>query len=85
MVLKTVYVGPIIQCKTLAELDISPNGSIGVDEHGKILYVERDHVARCDKERMEADFVHLGKNEFLFPGFIGKNPNFELNKAKSTV
>lgn len=71
MVLKTVYVGPIIQSKSLTELDINLNGSIGVDENGKILFIECDQLARSDKEWMEADFVHLGENEFFFPGFIG--------------
>jgi guanine deaminase len=72
MPLKTVYVGPIIQCKSLTELDINLDGSIGVDENGKISFVARDHSARSDPEWLEADVVHLGKNEFLFPGFIGE-------------
>jgi hypothetical protein len=72
MVLKTVYVGPIIQSTSLTELDINLHGSIGVDENGKILFVERAQVARSDKEWLDAEFVHLGENEFFFPGFIGK-------------
>jgi len=72
MALKTVYVGPIIQCKSLTELDINLNGCIGVDENGKISFVEREHVDRSDPEWSEAEVVHLGKNEFLFPGFIGE-------------
>jgi len=72
MALKTVYVGPIIQCKSLTELDINLHGSIGVDENGKISFVKREHFARSDSEWLEADVVHLGKNEFLFPGFIGE-------------
>lgn len=72
MGLKTVYVGPIIQCKFLTELDINLNGSIGVDENGKISFVAREHSAQSDPEWLEADVVHLGKNEFLFPGFIGE-------------
>jgi hypothetical protein len=71
MVLKTVYVGLIIQSKSLTDLDINLHGSIGVDENGKILFVQRDQPARSDKEWMEADFIHLGENEFFFPGFIG--------------
>ena len=71
MVLKTVYVGPIIQSKSLTELDINLHGSIGVDENGKILFVEREQVARSDQEWLDAEFVHLGDNEFFFPGFIG--------------
>ena len=71
MVLKTVYVGAIIQSKSLTELDINLHGSIGVDENGKILFVEREQVARSDKEWLDAELVHLGENEFFFPGFIG--------------
>jgi guanine deaminase len=71
MVLKTVYVGPIIQSKSLTDLDINLHGLIGVDENGKILFVQRDQPARSDEEWVEADFVHLGENEFFFPGFIG--------------
>jgi hypothetical protein len=71
MVLKTVYVGPTIQSKSLTELDINLHGSIGVDENGKILFVEREQVARSDKEWLDAEFVHLNENEFFFPGFIG--------------
>jgi hypothetical protein len=71
MVLKTVYVGPIIQSKSLTDLDINLHGSIGVDENGKILFVQRDQSAQSDKQWQEADFVHLGENEFFFPGFIG--------------
>ena len=74
MVLKTVYVGPIIQSKSLTELDFNLHGSIGVDENGKILFVEREQVARSDKEWLDAEFVHLGENEFFFPGFIGMAP-----------
>jgi hypothetical protein len=74
MVLKTVYVGPIIQSKSLTELDINLHGLIGVDENGKILFMEREQVARSDKEWLDAEFVHLGENEFFFPGFIGMVP-----------
>jgi guanine deaminase len=71
MALKTVYIGPIIQSKSLTDLDINLHGSIGVDGNGKILFVQRDQSARLDKEWQEADFVYLGENEFFFPGFIG--------------
>jgi len=72
MAVKTVYVGPIIQSKSLTELDVNLHGCIGVDENGKISFVTREHFARSDPEWLEADIVHLGKNEFLFPGFIGE-------------
>jgi hypothetical protein len=90
MPLKTVYVGPIIQCKSLTELDINLHGSIGVDEHGKISFVSREHFARSDPEWLEADVVHLGKNEFLFPGFIGEyfaqvNLHFTREENKASI
>lgn len=68
---KTVYVGPVIQSKSLNELDICLHGSIGVDENGKIAFVARDQIALSDKEWREAKYIRLGKNQFFFPGFIG--------------
>jgi hypothetical protein len=85
MVLKTVYVGPTIQSISLTELDINLHGSIGVDENGKILFVEREQVARSDKEWLDAEFVHLGENEFFFPGFIGMvQPLPDIHKITRT-
>jgi hypothetical protein len=72
MALKTIYVGPVIQCKSLTELDINLDGSIGVDESGKVSFVTRDHSTWSDPGWSDANVVHLGKNEFLFPGFIGE-------------
>ncbi|KAM0714400.1 hypothetical protein Q7P37_010187 [Cladosporium fusiforme] len=68
---KTVYVGPVIQSKSLNELDICLEGSIGVDENGKIAFVSRDQTpSPSDEEWRDARYIRLGKNEFFFPGFI---------------
>ncbi|CAK3815027.1 guanine deaminase [Lecanosticta acicola] len=75
---KTLYVGTFIHSESLTELDICPNGMIGVDEKGKIAFISRDvkgapipvqegwenaKIVRCDDGS--------GKNVgFFFPGFI---------------
>lgn len=69
---KTVYVGPVIQCKSLSELNICLDGAIGVDENGKIAWVTREQPAGLEKEWQEARWIYLGENEFFFPGFIGE-------------
>jgi len=71
---KTLYIGPFIHCKTLDDLDICPNGLIGVDEDGKI-----SHVSRDAKEGLlpaqggweHAKIVRTEQHGFFFPGFIG--------------
>ncbi|KAK1066813.1 hypothetical protein LTR74_006863 [Friedmanniomyces endolithicus] len=70
---KTLYIGPFIHCKTLNDLDICPNGLIGVDEDGKI-----SHVSRDAKEGLlpaqggweHAKIVRTEQHGFFFPGFI---------------
>jgi guanine deaminase len=79
MALKTIYVGPVIQCKSLTELDINLDGSIGVDESGKVSFVTRDHSTWSDPGWSDANVVHLGKNEFLFPGFIGEYSSTQVD------
>ncbi len=39
---KTIYIGPFVHSESLTELDICPNGMIGVDEAGKIAFIRRD-------------------------------------------
>lgn len=70
---KTIYHGPVIQSKSLNELDFNLEGSIGVDENGKIAFVSRDQTTPSDDEWRDAKQIRLGKNEFFFPGFIGTN------------
>lgn len=59
------------------ELEICDHGVIGVDEHGTIAFVERK--SRSLKRIRERHpgwsdcgmFMVSGKDDFLFPGFIG--------------
>lgn len=71
---KTVYIGPFIQCESLNELEICPQGIIGVDENGKIVYVARDMKGRplpALEGWEHAKVVHTERHGFFFPGFIG--------------
>jgi guanine deaminase len=72
---RTIYFGTFIHSKTLHELDIIENGAIGVDEHGKIVFVERtvesvgSVLAAHGWEN--AQVVQASGCQFFFPGFIG--------------
>jgi guanine deaminase len=71
---KTIYIGTFIHCESLTELDIVPNGMIGVDEEGKIAFVLRSFKGRTipDGEGWEnAKIVRIQDHGFYFPGFIG--------------
>lgn len=76
----TVYIGRFIHCLSLTELEICEEGAIGVDEQGKIAFVERD----VRGERVEdvenvverfgwggCEVVRVKGEGFFFPGFIG--------------
>ncbi|KAH9844811.1 Amidohydrolase family [Teratosphaeria destructans] len=70
---KIIYIGPFIHCKSLSELDICPNGAIGVDEYGKIAFISRDHKDDQLSEEGEwkkAKLIKTPENGFFFPGFI---------------
>ena len=74
---KTIYIGTCIHCETLTELDIVPNGMIGVDEQGKIAFVLRSMKGRRipNGEGWEqAKIVRIQDHGFFFPGFIGLCP-----------
>ena len=72
---RTIYFGTFIHSKTLQELDIIENGAVGVDENGKIVFVERaagsvgSVVAAHGWEN--AQVVKTSDCQFFFPGFIG--------------
>lgn len=74
---KTIYVGPFIHSKSLAELEVCEQAAIGVDENGVIAFIEKD-VAGGNVEQIksrqegwsEAQVVNLEGNGFFFPGFI---------------
>ena len=72
---RTVYVGTFIHCETLQKLDICENGAIGVDEHGKIVFVERN-IESAESVIVahgweDAHQVRISSCQFFFPGFIG--------------
>jgi guanine deaminase len=72
---RTVYVGTFIHSQTLQKLDICENGAIGVDQHGKITFVERD-AGNIDSITAahgweDAHLIRTSGCQFYFPGFIG--------------
>ncbi|EON67788.1 guanine deaminase [Coniosporium apollinis CBS 100218] len=74
---RTVYVGPFVHSQSLQKLDICPTGAIGVDENGKIAFVERDVKDVGDVIPVtqkygwqNSQIVRIKDNGFLFPGFI---------------
>ena len=71
---KTIYIGAFVYCQSLTQLDICPNGMIGVDEGGKIAFILRDVEGRRIPEGegwKEANIVRIQDHGFFFPGFIG--------------
>ena len=71
---KTIYIGPFVHCESLNELDVCPNGMVGVDEDGKIAFVLRSMKGRRfpdDEGWEEAKIVRILDHGFFFPGFIG--------------
>jgi len=75
---RTLYVGAFVHSKSLKDLDICQDGIIGVDEHGKIAFIERDEkdvAAAAKKHGWDSyETVRIRDNGFFFPGFIGKSP-----------
>jgi len=72
---KTIYLGPFVHSKSLAELEICENGAIGVDENGIITFVEKniqstDTLISQKPEWQNAKVVKILNNGFFFPGFI---------------
>lgn len=72
---RTLYVGPFVHSKSLQDLEICQEGIIGVDEHGKIAFIERvgnDAGAAAGKHGWSTyEIVRIRDNGFFFPGFIG--------------
>lgn len=75
VVTKTVFIGAFVHCKSQHELDICQEGVIGVDEAGKIAFIERDGMdadAAAKKHGWTSfEVVKLRDQGFYFPGFIG--------------
>jgi len=73
---RTVYIGPFVHSKSLQDLDICQNGVIGVDELGKIAFIERagsDGEATAKNHGWDSyHVVRITDNGFFFPGFVGK-------------
>ncbi|KAF8453665.1 hypothetical protein BGX38DRAFT_1090368 [Terfezia claveryi] len=72
---KTIYYGTFIHSRTITNLDIINQGAIGVDDSGKIAFVERD-VESPEKlfskfpEWVGVRVLQTPKDGFFFPGFI---------------
>ena len=72
---QTIYAGTFIHCKSLKELDICEQGAIGVDEHGRIAFIERnskdvESIAQAHGWN-DAIIIRASSRQFFFPGFIG--------------
>ncbi|GAM84143.1 hypothetical protein ANO11243_021360 [Dothideomycetidae sp. 11243] len=73
---KTIYLGPFVHTTSTRELDICEHGAIGVDEHGRIAFIDRDVPASggsyTSREGWkDAKTVRIQGEGFFFPGFIG--------------
>lgn len=73
---KKLFVGAFAHSKSLQELDICQDGLIGVDETGRIAFIERgtsDVEAALKAHSWDcAEIVRIKDNGFFFPGFIGQ-------------
>jgi guanine deaminase len=73
---RTIYLGSFVHSKTLQELDICTSGAIGVDENGKIAFIEREvgelKKLQSDKGWENAKVIKIHTVGFFFPGFIGR-------------
>lgn len=78
---KTIYTGPFVHSKSLSELEICPEGTIGVAEDGKIAFINRSASASPPQGWSAAKTLRLPENSFYFPGFIGENPRVPSNEA----
>ncbi|KAJ8107578.1 hypothetical protein OPT61_g8769 [Boeremia exigua] len=70
---RTIYLGPFVHSKSLAELEICENGAIGVDENGIIAFIEKEldlETIQSKHSWQDAVPVRLSGNAFFFPGFI---------------
>lgn len=72
---KTIYLGAFVHSVSLQKLEICTTGAIGVDETGKIAFIERsaqlaDYTSKTSGWE-SAQVVPIRDNGFFFPGFIG--------------
>jgi guanine deaminase len=72
---KAIYRGPFVHSASLTDLDICVDGSIGVDQDGKIAFVLRDvgdgPQYPPNGEWEQAAITHVRDEGFFFPGFVG--------------
>ena len=70
-----IYAGTFIHSKGPSELEICEDGAIGVDEAGRIAWVERDaKIVEAVSQAHGWSDVSITRNDgvqFFFPGFIG--------------
>ena len=76
---RTLYYGTFIHSRTITCLDIITQGAIGVDDSGRIAFVERDvrsleEVVSKFPEWAGVRIVRTPKGGFFFPGLIGTPP-----------
>lgn len=73
---RSLFVGTFVHCKGLQELDICLRGAIGVDEQGKIAFIERDidDIKTITQAHgwEGSDITTARSSQFFFPGFVGK-------------
>ncbi|KAF1352163.1 hypothetical protein BDV97DRAFT_293399 [Delphinella strobiligena] len=75
---KTIYVGAFAHCLSPQELEICPNSAIGVDESGKIAFIDRDIIRETETDKytcsregwQDVKKVWIRDTGFFFPGFI---------------
>ncbi|KAF8462050.1 hypothetical protein BDZ91DRAFT_772743 [Kalaharituber pfeilii] len=73
---RTLYYGTFIHAPSLKGLDICERGAIGVNEYGKIAFVERDVqsaedvLCRHPEWASTVRVVRSGGEGFFFPGFV---------------
>ncbi|KAI9700656.1 MAG: hypothetical protein M1836_002025 [Candelina mexicana] len=68
---RTIFVGTFVHSKSLQELEICEEGAIGIDEEGKIAFVNRNATDSESRPGWEAAKIVQAQNgAFFFPGFI---------------
>ncbi|KAF2007109.1 guanine deaminase [Amniculicola lignicola CBS 123094] len=72
---KSIYFGTYVHSKSLTELEIRPDGVIGVDEKGVIQFLETnvkdvESLKSRREEWKDAKVVKIKGEGFFFPGFI---------------
>jgi guanine deaminase len=70
-----IFIGPFVHCKSQHEFDICEDGAIGVDDTGKIAFIERDvkdaDLAAKKHGWQSFEVIKVRDQGFYFPGFIG--------------